>query len=93
MPEYSMVVKVTQTGADQVTGKINALEKAMSLAKEKADALMHSLSSLGSVANISLNINTGDIVSAEESVRDVTDAVEELQERINALNAAYRLSS
>ncbi|MBQ7257078.1 MAG: hypothetical protein IJS60_05235 [Abditibacteriota bacterium] len=37
MPEYSMVVKVTQTGADQVTGKINALEKAMNAAKEKAE--------------------------------------------------------
>ena len=86
MPEYSMVVKVTQTGADQVTGKINALEKAMTLARDRATQLLTKLNALGSAANITFNLNTSDITSAESSVNDVTQAVEELNNRINQLN-------
>ena len=86
MPEYSMVVKVTQTGADQVTGKINALEKAMTLARDRATQLLTKLNVLGSAANITFNLNTSNITSAESSVNDVTQAVEELNNRINQLN-------
>ena len=86
MPEYSMVVKVTQTGANQVTGKINALEKAMTLARDRANELLTKLNALGSAANITFNLNTSDITSAESSVNDVTQAVEELNNKINQLN-------
>ena len=33
--EYAVAVRVTQVGFDAVTGKINALEKALEMAKRK----------------------------------------------------------